>query len=339
MSATAEVAVENAMANSAWASSSRSTSSSSTKVACELVAGANGGMLGIFAGQPFDMIKVRMQAAGQSSGFISTSTGIIRNEGFRSLYKGMFAPLVGMSCCSSVCFAGYGFAERILQNRQQVHREQRGNQDVSLARGFLDVFLAGAFSCALAVPFTSSADLAKSQLIMQKHRVGSEKAKYSGPSDVFKDRWRQLGLRGCTQGLAISYLRDCKGYGWYFVVFEGVKYSLGARSSVLLPGGSEVSGLADLPKVLLAGGCAGTVAYLFTTPIDVLRSRIQILPVETQAHENTIRCVLRKGISEHGYRFLIAGWRATIPRAFVLNMACCCGYEYTLTLFKKAGIY
>eukprot|EP00756_Hemistasia_phaeocysticola_P045806 Hpha_TRINITY_DN19563_c0_g1::TRINITY_DN19563_c0_g1_i1::g.33626::m.33626/K15109/SLC25A20_29, CACT, CACL, CRC1; solute carrier family 25 (mitochondrial carnitine/acylcarnitine transporter), member 20/29 len=293
------------------------------KLGCELVAGAVGGMAGVFAGQPLDMVKVRMQVAGQTTGVLRTMRGVIRNEGFLSLYKGMFAPMVGMCGCSALCFASYGAAERLLQKRQDEYRMISGQQSISLGRGLRDVFFAGFLSCVLAVPFTSSADLAKSQLIMQRNRVG-EAARYAGPKDVFAERWKTLGLRGVTQGLGMSYIRDCQGYGWYFLAFEGVKYYLGARSSVLMPSSTTESGLRDLPAVLLAGGCAGVACYVMTQPFDVLRSRIQTLPIDTPPEQKTIRAVFRQGMQEHGPKFLLSGMGASLQRSFALNMACCC---------------
>jgi len=70
----------------------------------ETIAGGVGGMCLVFVGHPLDTIKVRLQTMtvvpGQPapySGFLDCTRKMYAAEGLRGFYKGMLAPLVGVT--------------------------------------------------------------------------------------------------------------------------------------------------------------------------------------------------------------------------------------------------
>ena len=70
----------------------------------DLVAGTTGGVCGIVVGQPADTVKVRMQAGGVAGGPFSIASQIVRNEGVRGLFKGIFAPICANAPINAVIF-------------------------------------------------------------------------------------------------------------------------------------------------------------------------------------------------------------------------------------------
>ena len=80
-------------------------SSSTREQLKSLLSGGVGGMSLVLAGQPFDLIKVRLQTAhataNESAWALAKQT--IKAEGIRGLYKGMAAPLLGVTPIFAIC--------------------------------------------------------------------------------------------------------------------------------------------------------------------------------------------------------------------------------------------
>lgn len=58
------------------------------------MAGATGGVAGIIAGQPLDVVRVRLQQKSPRTGSVSSMwRHIVRMEGMRSLFKGAAYPV------------------------------------------------------------------------------------------------------------------------------------------------------------------------------------------------------------------------------------------------------
>ena len=87
----------------------------------EFIAGGFGGCCLVLSGHPLDTIKVRLQTMpdvkpGQTplyNGTLDCAKKIVANEGFKGLYKGMFAPLLGVAPMYAVCFLGFGVGKSL----------------------------------------------------------------------------------------------------------------------------------------------------------------------------------------------------------------------------------
>ena len=75
-----------------------------SQTAKNLIAGSIAGVLQVFSGQPFDIVKVRMQSNPNPQGVVKTTTNILRNEGILAFYKGTTSPLAGIAFFVSVQF-------------------------------------------------------------------------------------------------------------------------------------------------------------------------------------------------------------------------------------------
>ncbi|CAG9941331.1 unnamed protein product [Clonostachys rosea f. rosea IK726] len=71
------------------------------QTAKDLFAGAMGGIVQVLVGQPFDIVKVRLQTTSQYKSAVDAATSIYRNEGALAFYKGTLTPLVGIGACVS----------------------------------------------------------------------------------------------------------------------------------------------------------------------------------------------------------------------------------------------
>jgi len=70
-------------------------------------------------GQPFDIVKVRLQTTTQYSSAINAATTIYKNEGALAFYKGTLTPLIGIGACVSVQFGAFNAAKRWFQDRNK----------------------------------------------------------------------------------------------------------------------------------------------------------------------------------------------------------------------------
>lgn len=106
----------------------------------------------VFAGHPLDTIKVRLQTmprpkVGEAPLYRGTwdcCTQIVKKEGPLGLYKGMGAPLTGVSPMFAVCFFGYGMGKKL----QQKHPEDA----LSLFQIFNAGMISALFTTAIMAP-------------------------------------------------------------------------------------------------------------------------------------------------------------------------------------------
>jgi len=79
------------------------------------LSGGFGGMCLVFAGHPFDLIKVRLQTSNEYSGIMDCVKKTVAKDGVKGLYRGMTAPLIGVTPIFAICFWGYDQGQRIVR--------------------------------------------------------------------------------------------------------------------------------------------------------------------------------------------------------------------------------
>ncbi|KAK4664940.1 carrier protein ymc1 [Podospora pseudopauciseta] len=74
----------------------------------DLFSGAAGGIAQVLIGQPFDIVKVRLQTSTLYPSALAAATSIYTTEGPLAFYKGTLTPLLGIGACyySAGAFAG-----------------------------------------------------------------------------------------------------------------------------------------------------------------------------------------------------------------------------------------
>lgn len=83
--------------------------------------------------------------------------------------------------------------------------------------------------------------------------------------DCVRQIWRGEGVRGIFRGLGITAARDVPAFFFYFATYE----ALTQQDDPSVPIGTG--------HMMAAGGLAGMSSWLFTYPIDFLKSRLQVL--------------------------------------------------------------
>nr|XP_009934959.1 PREDICTED: mitochondrial carnitine/acylcarnitine carrier protein [Opisthocomus hoazin] len=226
-------------------------------------------------------------------------------EGVRGLYRGMAAPIIGVTPMFAVCFFGFGLGKRL---------QQRKPDDVlTYPQLFAAGMLSGVFTTAIMAP----GERIKCLLQIQ---AATGETKYSGSLDCAKQLYREAGIRGVYKGTVLTLMRDVPASGMYFMTYEWLK-------NILTPEGHSVSDL-SVPRILFAGGLAGIFNWAVAIPPDVLKSRFQTAP--PGKYPNGFRDVLRELIREEGVASLYKGFTAVMIRAFPANAACFLGFEVAM---------
>ncbi len=126
----------------------------------------------------------------------------------------------------------------------------------------------------------------------------------------------QGAASGLMRGLWVTSLRDVPSFGVYFVAYDAVR-------ELLNPGCRETNS-DGASAHLLAGGLAGSAAWLSIYPIDVAKTRIQSSPAaKADSLLDTLQAIRKE-------KKMTAGLTSCILRAFALNAVVFSVYEATL---------
>ncbi|PAV90831.1 hypothetical protein WR25_06268 [Diploscapter pachys] len=292
-------------------------------VLLNFVAGGVGGSCTVIVGHPFDTVKVRIQTMSRPkpgekplfTGALDCAKQTVAKEGFFALYKGMAAPLVGVSPLFAVFFGGCAVGKWLQQTDP--------DQEMTFMQNVNSGALAGVFTTVVMVP----GERVKCLLQVQQAGNSPSGVHYNGPLDVVKKLYKEGGIRSIYRGTGATLLRDIPASAAYLSVYEYLKKKFSGEGSqrTLSPGAT-----------LLAGGLAGMANWSVCIPADVLKSRLQTAP--EGKYPDGIRGVFREVIREEGPRALFKGFAPVMLRAFPANAACFFGLELTLSLFRLLGL-
>lgn len=279
----------------------------------EFFAGGFGGSCLVLVGHPLDTIKVRLQTMpdvkpGQSplySGTFDCAKKIVKNEGFKGLYKGMAAPLVGVTPMYAVCFLGFGVGKSL-------QTPSKPNGEYSLPQIFTSGLMAGVFTTGIMAP----GERIKCLLQIQSGQGGEKK--YNGAIDCAKKLYKEGGIRSVYKGTVATLLRDVPASGVYFMTYEWLKSTLADPNN---PGNLSPV------RTVFAGGMAGIFNWCVALPVDVGKSRYQTAP--EGKYKNLLE-VYKELVQKDGIRAFYKGATPVIIRAFPANAACFLGYELAI---------
>jgi len=291
-------------------------------------AGTVGGVLGVMAGNPLDVVKTRMQAGRAAyASTLACLRGIMRTEGVRGLYKGSLVASLGQAPNNFLTFGHYGFAMRVLERLSPPPPPPPGGgpAEPRLAHVYLAGSWAGAAQSVALAPFE--------HIKVQQQLIGEAGGRKEPLTlmEATRTVYRAGGLfRGLMRGWVATAMRDVPTFGLYFAAFEGTKaaYVSYARSQ-LAPGDATA---VTVPNwVLLAGGAAaGVASWLFAVPADVIKSNIQGSPLSTPRHQLRFLTMARSLYAKHGARVFVRGLIPCIVRSIPVNAVTFAVYELTL---------
>lgn len=232
--------------------------------------GSIAGCIGATVVYPIDLVKTRMQAQKHKSMYDNSFDcfkKIIKNEGFKGLYSGLAAQLVGVAPEKAIKLTVNDLVRKI------------GTDDFGKITMGWEIG-AGMSAGACQVIFTNPLEIVKIRLQMQ----GGRSTKILGPGEIPHKKLsagqivKQLGAKGLYKGATACLLRDVPFSAIYFPTYANLKKFLFGFD----PNDPNKVHKLDSWQLLLAGALAGAPAAFFTTPADVIKTRLQ---VESKSHD------------------------------------------------------
>ncbi|KAF9113849.1 mitochondrial aspartate-glutamate transporter agc1 [Mortierella sp. AM989] len=258
--------------------------------------GSISGAVGATVVYPIDLVKTRMQnqrskVVGELlyKNSLDCFRKVIKNEGVLGLYRGLGPQLVGVAPEKAIKLTMNDLARRHLTDKD-------GNIT------FINELLAGGIAGGSQVVFTNPLEIVKIRL-----QVAGEVAKtLEGPRPGAVAIVRTLGIVGLYKGASACLLRDIPFSAIYFPVYAHLKkdyFNEGPEHKLAIG------------ELLIAGAVAGMPAAYFTTPADVIKTRLQVEAKKGESSYTGIRDAARKIYKEEGFRAFFKGGPARILRS------------------------
>ncbi|KAG0353354.1 mitochondrial aspartate-glutamate transporter agc1 [Gamsiella multidivaricata] len=269
----------------------------------DLLKGSYGFLLGSISGAvgatvvyPIDLVKTRMQnqrskVVGELlyKNSIDCFKKVIKNEGVLGLYRGLGPQLVGVAPEKAI---------KLTMN--DLVRNMTTDKDGNIS--FTSELLAGGIAGGSQVVFTNPLEIVKIRLQVAGEAAKSLDAPRPGAIAIV----RNLGILGLYKGASACLLRDIPFSAIYFPVYAHLKKDFFKEGP---------DHRLTIGELLMAGAIAGMPAAYFTTPADVIKTRLQVEAKKGQSTYNGIGDAARKIYTEEGFRAFFKGGPARILRS------------------------
>lgn len=270
----------------------------------EAIASVAGSFACVYSGQPLDTIKVRMQARPEAfSGAVQCLRTTLSQEGLCSLWKGATPALSGAVVENCVAFA--------LNKQMKILWPPTDRHPI------LQPILYGGVTGALAAVTLCPFEVVKCKTQVLRSSKSSTFSPALSARDVAKQILRTDGLPGFYRGLSAQVGRDALFFGLFFGVYE-----------ITLGDFKQRARRWNVPEELAyicSGGLAGVAGWVFSMPLDTMKSVIQCQASSMKAP--SVTQVASQLVSSRGLPALFSGLSVAVIRAFPSNASLFLGYE------------
>jgi solute carrier family 25, member 33/36 len=261
---------------------------------------------------------------------------IYQHEGFRALFRGLGANLVGVVPARSINFFVYGNTKRIYNN--YLNPDNREN--------VWTVHLLAAATAGIATgTATNPIWVVKTRLQLDKQSASTEPGRtrqYKNSWDCLRQTVRHEGIKGLYRGLTASYLGVTEST-MQWVLYERMKLALARRESIRQnqPGyqRTTLDTIEEFGGKFGAAAGAKLFAAVVTYPHEVARTRLRQAPTiisETgrpiMKYTSLVQC-FRLVAKEEGLAGLYGGMTPHLLRAVPSAAIMFSTYEIVLRLF------
>ncbi|KAK9864898.1 hypothetical protein WJX84_008193 [Apatococcus fuscideae] len=250
-----------------------------------LAAGATAGCAVEAALYPLDTIKTRMQAVASGGGMGE----LFKGGGLRALYSGLWGNLVGVAPASAIFLCVYEPLKRAVC------------QNIPEDRQFLGPIVAGA-SAGLAASIVR----VPTEVVKQRMQTGE----FSRALVALKTIIQTEGPMGLFAGYRSFLLRDLPFDAIEFFAYEQLKITYSQSLKDRRP--------LNPAETSFIGAGAGMVTAIFTTPLDVLKTRLMTQGAK-KTYSGPLDCLARI-LKEEGAPALFKGWQ---PRVVWIGIGGC----------------
>ncbi|TKY50151.1 Solute carrier family 25 member 44 [Spatholobus suberectus] len=284
---------------------------------------------GLFTGvtvalYPVSVVKTRLQVASKDTlerSAFSVVKGLLKTDGIPGLYKGFGTVITGAIPARIIFLTALETTKVASLRMLEPFRLSEATQ-AAIANGIAGM-ASSLCSQAVFVPI----DVVSQKLMVQGY---SGHAQYSGGLDVARKVLRSDGIRGLYRGFGLSVMTYSPSSAVWWASYGSSQRFLWrflGDSNELTP---------SLPKIILVqatgGIIAGATASCITTPLDTIKTRLQVMGHEKRI---SVKQVVKDLIIEDGWRGL---YRGLGPRFFSMSAwgtSMILTYEYLKRLCAK----
>lgn len=205
----------------------------------------------------------------------------VQHEGVVGLYRGLLPPLIAVGPEKFI-----KFMVNDLMKGLSDQEEEKPDWLIEVASG------ACAGACQLLVTNPLEITKIRMQLHGETARLFKENGFRSPKAMTFSEVAADLGLSGLYKGAQACLLRDIPFGAIYFPAYAICKDYMVHKDGY--------DGSASASQILLAGTLAGIPASFLTTPADMIKTRLQVLPRPGEAMYNGIGDCFRKVYQTEG---------------------------------------
>lgn len=282
--------------------------------------GSVAGAFGATVVYPIDLVKTRMQ--NQRTGHpgqqllykdsMDCFKKVISREGVKGLYSGLGPQLIGVAPEKAI---------KLTVNDLVRGKFTDKNGQIPL----WSEIVAGGSAGACQVVFTNPLEIVKIRLQMQ-----GEVAKTMENAPKRSAIWivRNLGLFGLYKGVVACLMRDVPFSAIYFPTYSHLKKDMF---------GEGPNNQLSILQLLTAGAIAGMPAAYFTTPFDVIKTRLQTEAKTGQTNYKGVGHAASTILREEGFKAFFKGGPARILRSSPQFGCTLAAYELLHDLFPLPG--
>lgn len=223
----------------------------------DMSAGCLGGAVSVLLGQPFDLIRVRLQTS-QGGNPFSVTKDIWVHEGPRAFYKGASMPLIFTGVAATVQFS-------VFHRMREVFDGQNAARKRRLQLGLGQQYLAGGVAGLANSFITGPVEHIRTRLQLQP--TGAMRL-YSGPKDCIRQIVSKAGPAGLYKAFPITALKEFQAFGCYFAAFE-------TSTGLLCRTSGKIRNELSIWEIIPCGALGGIGFWVGSYPIDVVKTKMQ----------------------------------------------------------------
>lgn len=289
---------------------------------------------GLFTGvtvvlYPVSVVKTRLQVASKDIGeknAFAVARGILKNDGIPGLYRG-FGTVITGAVPTRIIFLTALETTKVAAFKMVEPFSLSEPVQAAIANGAAGM-LASLCSQAIFVPI----DVVSQKLMVQGY---SGYATYNGGIDVVRKVVKADGIQGLYRGFGLSVMTYAPSSAvWWASYGSSQRFfwrllGYGAESEEAAPSGWKIA------SVQAAGGIvAGATASCITTPLDTIKTRLQVMGHEKR---HGAAQVVKKLIAEEGWKGLYRGLGPRFFSTSAWGTSMILSYEYLKRLCAKEG--
>lgn len=276
---------------------------------------------------PISVVKTRLQVTSRQSTnptAISIFKNIIKADGIPGLYRGFGTVVIG-AVPGRIIFLTTLETTKIGALRITENLNLPEPTQAAIANG-----VAGMISSLAAQSVFVPLDVVSQRLMVQ----GTAGAKnYSGGLDAARKILKTDGIRGLYRGFGMSVVTYSPSSAvWWAsygssqrIIWRSLGYS--SEDSMLVPSQGQI-----MLVQAVGGFFAGAVASCITTPLDTIKTRLQVMDTESKP---SVKQTLKRLIDEEGWRGLYRGLGPRFISMSAWGTSMILAYEYLKRICAK----